>query len=47
LTEDDSEYNGFYVSEEEEWWREDGSECLDSEQDIEEHEYTISGNTAP
>jgi hypothetical protein len=26
--------------------REDESKCLDREQDIEEHEYTISGNTA-
>lgn len=40
------EYHGFDNSEEEEWWSEDESECLDREQDIEEHEYTISGNKA-
>ncbi|GIJ99534.1 hypothetical protein Aspvir_001667 [Aspergillus viridinutans] len=45
-TDDGSEYNGFDDSEEEEWWREDESEDLDCEQDIEEHEYTISGDTA-
>lgn len=45
-TDDGSEYNGFDDSKEEEWWREDESEDLDCEQDIEEHEYTTSGDTA-
>ncbi|KAJ5635063.1 uncharacterized protein N7484_008376 [Penicillium longicatenatum] len=45
-TDDGSEYNGFDNSEQEEWWREDKSEDLDFEEDIEEHEYTTSGNTA-
>lgn len=43
-TGDGSEYDGFDDSEEEEWWREDESEDLDCEQDIEEHEYTTSGD---
>lgn len=55
-TEDDSEYNRLDEAEEEGWWREDDSEDededesedesedLDCEQDIEEHEYTISGD---
>ncbi|KAL7650403.1 hypothetical protein M752DRAFT_277798 [Aspergillus phoenicis ATCC 13157] len=46
LTEDGSEYNGIDDSEEEEWWKEDDSEDLGHEQDIEEHEYTTSGDTA-
>lgn len=43
---DDSEYNELDDSEEEEWWKEDESEDLDRERDIEEHEYTTSGDTA-
>ncbi|PYH42930.1 uncharacterized protein BP01DRAFT_324199 [Aspergillus saccharolyticus JOP 1030-1] len=43
---DDSEYNESDDSEEEEWWKEDESEDLDRERDIEEHEYTTSGDTA-
>ncbi|KAF4220079.1 hypothetical protein CNMCM8980_003368 [Aspergillus fumigatiaffinis] len=50
-TDDDSE-NELDDSEEEEWWeedewlKEDESEDLDRERDIEEHEYTTSGDTA-
>ncbi|KAF4169680.1 hypothetical protein CNMCM6936_006839 [Aspergillus lentulus] len=43
---DDSEYDELDDSEEEEWWKEDESEDLDRERDIEEHEYTASGDTA-
>ncbi|KAF4187709.1 hypothetical protein CNMCM8694_005580 [Aspergillus lentulus] len=43
---DDSEYNELDDSEEEEWWKEDESEDLNREQEIEEHEYTTSGDTA-
>ncbi|KAJ5618208.1 hypothetical protein N7528_006851 [Penicillium herquei] len=46
LTEDGSEYNEFDDSEEEEWWREGESGDLNSQEDIEEHEYTISGDTS-
>ncbi|GIC84308.1 uncharacterized protein Aud_000123 [Aspergillus udagawae] len=41
-----SEYDGFDDPEEEEWRRDVESEDLDREQNIEEHEYTISGDTA-
>ncbi|KAJ5263953.1 hypothetical protein N7478_011558 [Penicillium angulare] len=44
LTEDDSENNEFDDTEEEECLREDESEDLDCEQDMEEHEYKISGD---
>ncbi|KAL4745592.1 hypothetical protein BDW72DRAFT_186441 [Aspergillus terricola var. indicus] len=44
-TDDGSKFNGFDDSEEE-WWREDESEDLDREHNIEEHEYTISGDKA-
>lgn len=40
-----SEYNGLSDSKEEGWWREDESEDLDCEEDIEDHEYTTSGDT--
>ena len=47
-TEDEFEYNEFDDSEEEEWWKEDesrdDSEEMDCEQDIEEHEYIVSGD---
>lgn len=45
-TDDGFEYDGFDDFEQEKWWREDESEALDCEQDIEEHEYTTSGETA-
>lgn len=45
-TDDDSEYDGLDDSEEEEWWKEDESEDLDCEQDIEEHEYITSDDTS-
>ncbi|KAL2817181.1 hypothetical protein BJX63DRAFT_419735 [Aspergillus granulosus] len=45
-TDDDPKYNGFDDSEEEEWCMEDESKDLDGEQDIEEHEFTTSGDTA-
>ncbi|KAF7171079.1 hypothetical protein CNMCM5623_003535 [Aspergillus felis] len=46
-TDDDSEYDELDDSgEEEEWLKEDESEDLDRERDIEEHEYTTSGDTA-
>ncbi|KAJ9297976.1 hypothetical protein DTO271G3_4197 [Paecilomyces variotii] len=48
-TDDDFDYDGFDDSEEEEGWSEDESENetkeTDREQDIEEHEYVISGDT--
>jgi hypothetical protein len=44
-TDDDSEYDELHDSEEEEWWKEDESEDLDCERDIEEHEYATSGDT--
>ncbi|GES62937.1 zinc knuckle transcription factor [Aspergillus terreus] len=45
-TDDNSEYSEFNDSEEEEWWKEDKSEDLDRERDIEEHEYITPGDTA-
>jgi hypothetical protein len=42
---DGSESDGFDDTEQEEFWREDDSEDLDYQQDIEEHEYTTSGDT--
>jgi hypothetical protein len=45
-TDDDSEYNELDGTEEEEWWKENEREDLDRERDIEEHEYTTSGDTA-
>ncbi|KAJ5175296.1 uncharacterized protein N7482_001173 [Penicillium canariense] len=45
-TDDGSEYNVLDDTEEEEWWREDESEDLDYEQDIEDYEYTTSGDTS-
>ncbi|KAG2418849.1 hypothetical protein HFD88_001951 [Aspergillus terreus] len=45
-TDDNSEYSEFDDSEEEEWWKEDESEDLDRERDIEEHEYITPGDTA-
>ncbi|KAI2788540.1 hypothetical protein POX_e06558 [Penicillium oxalicum] len=44
-TDDGSEYNGLDDSEQEGWWREDESEDLDCEEDIEDYEYTTSGDT--
>jgi hypothetical protein len=43
-TDDDSEYDELHDSEEEEWWKEDESEDLGYERDIEEHEYTTSSD---
>ncbi|PYH99228.1 hypothetical protein BO71DRAFT_476797 [Aspergillus ellipticus CBS 707.79] len=47
-TEDDVEYNKLDDSEEEEWWEEDesrdDSEEMNCEQDVEEYEYTASGD---
>lgn len=49
-TEDDSEYNRSDEAEEEGWWTEndcdDENEDFDHEQEVEEHEYTISSDPA-
>ncbi|KAJ6118121.1 hypothetical protein N7471_013998 [Penicillium samsonianum] len=44
-TDDDSEYSELDEAEEEEWPSEDENEDLEYQQDIEEHEYTTSGDT--